>query len=166
MGYVYHRQNLTKMKFSRFTVLHCDHDVPRGLIRAGLIKIESEGREGQHVIEFNRVIGFNELVEVTDDDEFYEARRGDRPYLSRFVRNRLPAPCTKLAIVWRRDCDEVIRVTTAYFTNRDKAECPDEPGNIIRKKAKGIRYSVAQIEEALEFWSKHAFVEPIPRRFL
>lgn len=154
------------MEFKSFTVLHCDHDVPFGLIRTALTMIDCKLKRGQHIVEFNRIIGFNELVEVTEEEEFYEARRGDRPYMSRFVKNRLPEPCTKLALIWRRDYNDVIRVTTAYFTNRDNAYCPDEPGNILRKQAKGVRYSYAQIKEAWEFWNSHAFVEPIPRRFL
>lgn len=154
------------MKFKYFTIIHNDHDVPRGLLREALSRIDDQERKGQNVIEFNKIIGFNELVEVSDDDDFFESYRGDRPYPSRFVKNRLPQPCTKLAIIWHRVNEDSIRIITAYFTDRDEANCPDEPGNIIRKINKGIRISITQIEESYEFWSKHAFVESIPREFL
>lgn len=153
------------MKFKHFSIIHNDHDVPRWLIRQALSQIEGKGRNGQNVVEFSHVIGYNNLVEVNEDDEFYEAQRGDRPYPSRFVKNRLPTPCTKLAIVWNRVNDDIIRVITAYFTDREESYCPDEPGNILRKIGRGDRISIRQIEESYDFWSRHAFVEPIPREY-
>ena len=155
------------MNFKRITIVHDDHDVPKWVIRQALSQIEDDRRKGQNVVEFGKVIGFNNLVEVNDDDnEFYESVRGDRQYPSRFIKNRLPQPCTKLAIVWHRVNDDVIRVITAYFTDREEPYCPDEPGNIIRKINRGDRISIKHIEDSYEFWSKHAFVEPIPREYL
>lgn len=84
------------MNFKRISIVHNDHDVPKWLIKQALSKIEEGRRKGQDVIEFGKVIGFNNLVEVSDDEEFFELIRGDRPYPSRFVKNRLPHPCTKL----------------------------------------------------------------------
>ena len=142
------------------------HDVPFGLIWKALSMIDSEEQSGSHVVDFGRVIGFNELVEVSEDDDFYEKTRGIRTYPSRFVKDKFPLPCTKLAIVWRHIREGRFKVLTAYFTDRDNPHCPDEPGNIIRKINNGHKYSLSEIEEALEFWSKHAFVEPLPRWML
>lgn len=155
------------MDFKRISIVHNDHGVPKWLIKQALSQIEEGRRKGQDVIEFGKVIGFNNLVEVNDDDEeFYESVRGDRPYPSRFIKDRLPQPCTKLAVIWHRVNKDVIRVITAYFTDRAEPYCPDEPGNIIRKINRGDRISIKQIEESYAFWSKHAFVEPIPREYL
>lgn len=147
------------MNFKRFSVVHSDHGVSRKLIADGLRRIESDHQKGQHVIEFNRFIGFSNLVEVSENDKFYEVRRGNRPYTSRFVRNRQPIPCSRLVVIWQRVNQDFIRVITAYFTDRNDAGCPDEPGNILRKMAKGVKYTLSQIEEAYNFWSTHAFVE-------
>lgn len=154
------------MNFKRILIVHNDHDVPEWLIRQALSLIKENGRKGQNIVEFGKVIGFNNVVEVSDDEEFFELIRGDRQYPSRFVEDRLPQPCTKLAVVWRRINDDVIRVITAYFTDREDPYCPDEPGNIIRKFNRGDRITLKQIEESYAFWSKHAFVEPIPREYL
>ena len=155
------------MDFKRIIIVHNDHDVPRWLIKQALSRIEGVERKGRNVVEFCKVIGFNNLVEVNDEDtEFFECVRGNRSYPSRFVKNRLPQPCTRLAVIWHRVNDDVIRVITAYFTDSEVANCPDEPGNIIRKINRGDRISLNQIEESYEFWSKHAFVEPIPNEYL
>lgn len=147
------------MDFQKFTVLHNDHGVSSELIREALSRIGSKGHSGQHVVEFNRMIGFNNLVEVYPNEEFYELIRGNRPYASRFVRNRLPEPTDKLCIVWQRVNSNFIRIITAYFTHSNQPGCPDEPGNILRKIAKGVRYNQKQLQEAYDFWSTHAFVE-------
>ena len=154
------------MDFKRFVVLHNDHDVPRGIIFASLKMIESQRRKGENVVEFDREIGFNNLVEVSDDEEFYEEVRGNRPYASRFVRNRLPEATNKVCVVWQRINEDLIRVITAYFTHSHLPGCPDEPGNILRKMAKGVKYSEDELRRALEFWSSHAFVETIPNKYL
>ncbi len=153
------------MTFKRILLIHADHDVPLSLIRQALTKIESEKESGQHIVDFNRIIGFNELVEVTDDEEFYEQVRNNRAYPSRYVKNRLPIPTSKLVVIWQRINTDIIRVISAYYTGRNDAHCPDEPGNILRKIAKGATYTEEQITEAYEFWSTHAFVEPIPRYY-
>ena len=154
------------MLVKSINIVHNDHDVPFGLIWKALRMIVSEDKSGCHVIDFGRVIGFNDLVEVSEDDEFYEKIRSNRTYPSRFVKNKLPVPCTKLAVVWRHIRDGRFQVITAYFTYRDNPHCPDEPGNIIRKIKKGHKYSLSEIDEAFEFWSTHAFVEPLPRWLL
>ena len=154
------------MNVKKIKVIHNDHDVPHKLIYEALKRIESEEKSGTHIVEFNRQIGFNDLVEVNENDEFFEKVRGDRPYPSRFVKNKFPKPCTKLVVVWKLISDEIFKIITAYFTDNDNPCCPDEPGNILRKMEKGEKYTQQQLEEAFEFWSKHAFAEPIPRFFL
>lgn len=154
------------MEFRRFTLTHGDHQVPKGLLAKALHLIDSSEKKGRHVVDFGKIVGFSDLVPVTDDDEFYEMVRGDRPYPSRFVKNKLPIECSKLVIVWRRVNEAIIQVITAYFTDRDEAYCPDEPANIIRKINKGEKFSPEQIQKALDFWSTHAFVESVPLRFL
>ncbi|MDE6423316.1 MAG: hypothetical protein K2K95_07840 [Muribaculaceae bacterium] len=154
------------MEFKSFSLKHRDHQVPRGLLREALLRIKSDAKEGQHVVDFGRVIGFSELVPVTEDEEFYEMVRDDRPYPSRFVKNRLPIEVTKLMVVWRRVNEEHICVTTAYFTDNDHTDCPDEPANILRKMNKGMRFTDEYLQRAYDFWSKHAFVEQIPLHFL
>ena len=114
------------MDFKRIIIVHNDHDVQRWLIQQALSRIEGVELKGQNVVEFGKVIGFNNLVEVNDEDtEFFECIRGDRPYPSRFVKNRLPQPCTKLAVIWHRVNEDVIRVISAYFTHSEEADCPD-----------------------------------------
>lgn len=154
------------MNFKKFVVVHNDHDVSRGLIFAALRKIKSENRKGENVVEFDREIGFNNLVEVSEDEDFYEEIRGNRPYPSRFVRNRLPEATNKVCVVWQRINEDLIRVITAYFTHSNLPGCPDEPGNILRKMAKGVKYREEELKRALDFWSSHAFVEPIPINYL
>ncbi|MDE6796369.1 MAG: hypothetical protein K2J63_13835 [Muribaculaceae bacterium] len=53
------------MEFKRFSILHKDHQVPWGLLREALRRIESDEPEGQHVVDFGKVIGFSELVPVS-----------------------------------------------------------------------------------------------------
>ncbi len=154
------------MEFRRFTVTHSDHQVPNGLLAKALHMIDSDEKKGRHVVNFGNIVGFSDLVPVADDDEFYEMVRGNRPYASRFVKNKFPIECSKLVIVWRRVNEDIIQVITAYFTDRDESYCPDEPANIIRKINKGEKFTQQQIQEAFDFWSTHAFVESIPMRFL
>ena len=154
------------MQFKKAYIIHNDHDVPYHLVCRALKRINSTEIRGEHIVDFSKIVGYSNLVEVVDGDVFYEEARGNRPYVSRFVKNKLPIPCSKLAIVWQRKNENLIYVITAYFTDRDTIYCPDEPGNIIRKFHKGIPYTKEQIEASLEFWSKYAFVEPIPFEFL
>lgn len=154
------------MKFKKFSLTHRDHQVPNNLLAKALHMIDSSEKEGSHVIDFGKIVGFSDLVPVDDDDEFYEMVRGNRPYPSRFVKNKLPIECSMLAVVWRRVNDDIIHVITAYFTDRADPYCPDEPANILRKINKGQRISQSQIKASLDFWSSHAFVESIPMRFL
>ncbi len=150
------------MTFKSFSLKYKSHQVPRGLLRQALTLIDSEADKGQHIVDFGRVIGFSELVPVTEDEEFYEMVRDNRPYPSRFVKNRLPIEVTKLMVVWRRVGEEHISVVTTYFTDLDDTDCPDEPGNILRKIKEGAEYTGAQLKKAYDFWSTHAFVEQIP----
>lgn len=154
------------MEFKSFSVQHKDHQVPRGLLKEALCRIVSDEPQGQHVIDFGKVIGFSELVPVSEEEEFYEMVRGGRPYPSRFVKNRLPIEVTKLLVVWRRSENDHIVITTAYYTDSDDTDCPDEPANILRKMQRGEEYTTAYLRRAYEFWSKHAFVEQIPYYFL
>ena len=154
------------MKFKRFSLTHSDHQVPFGLLAKALHMIDSTERQGRHVVDFGETVGFSDVVPVDEDDEFYEMVRGNRPYPSRFVKNKLPIECSLLVIVWRRVNDDIIQVITAYFTDRNEPDCPDEPANILRKISKGQRISKEQIQASLDFWSSHAFVESIPMRFL
>lgn len=154
------------MEFKSFSVQHKDHQVPRGLLKEALRRIVSDEPQGQHVVDFGKVIGFSELVPVSEDEEFYEMVRGGRPYPSRFVKNRLPIEVTKLLVVWRRSGNDHIVITTAYYTDSDDTDCPDEPANILRKMQRGEEYTTAYLRRAYEFWSKHAFVEQIPYYFL
>lgn len=82
------------------------------------------------------------------------------------MKNKLTVPCTKLAIIWSRKDSDFINVITAYFTNQNSPYCPDEPGNILRKVKMGKVFTPEMLEESLNFWSKHAFVEPIPFEYL
>lgn len=154
------------MKFKRFSLVHADHQVPYGLLKKALKMIDSEEKKGSHVVDFGEIVGFSEVVTVSEEDEFFEMKRGDRPYLSRYVKNKLPIECSKLAIIWRRVNEDVIQVITAYFTDRSNPECPDEPANILRKIKNGRKISREAMEASLDFWSTHAFVEPIPIEFL
>lgn len=154
------------MKFKRFSVTHGDHQVPYGLLKKALHMIDSTEKKGRNIVDFGNIVGFSDVVPVSDDDEFYEMVRGNRPYPSRFVKNKLPIECSMLVIVWRRVNDDVIQVITAYFTDKDEPDCPDEPANIIRKINNGQRIYKEQIQASLDFWSTHAFVESIPIQFL
>ena len=154
------------MNFKNIRLTHSDHQVPYSLLKRALQMIDSSDKKGQHVVDFKETVGFNDLVCVTDDDEFYEKVRGNRPYPSRFVKNKLPVETSKLTVVWRRVNEDIIHVITAYFTDSDDPYCPDEPANLIRKIEKGISISKTEMQASLEFWSTHAFVESIPMRFL
>lgn len=130
--------------------IHDDHGVSQDVLDQA-IRI-SDGKS--MIVHFHTFIGTSNVVPVSDSDEFYEKRRGDRPYNSRFVKGKEPVHTNKLAIVWKKG-----RLITAYPTTSDDINCPDEPGNILRKVEKGRRISVAEMERSLEFWTKHAFVE-------
>ena len=147
------------MFVKKIEMLHSDHGVSEDLIFKALKRINSLENFGENIIDFHTVIGFSNLVEVNENNEFYELYRGNRQYPSRFVKNRLPIPRTKLVVIWKRVKYGYFKVITAFFSNQEKAHCPDEPGNIKRKLAKGIKYSEEELRLAKEFWSKHAFVE-------
>lgn len=157
--------NFQRMDFRKVYVIHNDHDVPYHMICKALSMIVSSNEHGQDIVDFGKIIGYSNLVKVDDDEEFYEEYRGKRPYKSRFVKNKLPVPCSKLAVIWQRKNASLIYVITAYFTQNDNPTCPDEPGNIIRKINNGMVITQAQIQESLDFWTKHAFVEPIPMNY-
>lgn len=139
-------------------IIHGDHKVPFYLIKEAVDLISfNPASEGKTLIEYSKIIGYSNLVKVFDNDVFYEKRRGQRPYKSRFVRNRLPIPTNKLAVIWRKN-EKSIKIITAYFTDTG-IECPDEPGNVIRKYKRGDNISLQTIQESLDFWNNHAFVE-------
>lgn len=70
----------------KFHAIHNDHDMPYPLIKWALKLIISEADSGQDLVEFPYIIGYSNLVEVEETDEFYEEMRGRRPYPSRFVK--------------------------------------------------------------------------------
>ncbi|MBD5358034.1 MAG: hypothetical protein HDR88_13675 [Bacteroides sp.] len=78
------------MKFRNFSLLHNDHQVPDGLVAKALRMIKSDAKKGAHLVDFGKVVDLSNLVEVSKDDECYEKVRSNRPYPSRFVKNRLP----------------------------------------------------------------------------
>lgn len=58
------------MDFLKFWVTHNDHDVPHRIIYSALKQIKSEALSGQDIVEFSHVIGYSNLVEVDESDEF------------------------------------------------------------------------------------------------
>lgn len=73
------------MEFRRFTITHGDYQVPKGLLSKALHLIDSTEMKGRHVVDFGEIVGFSDVVPVTDEDEFYEMARGNRQYASRFL---------------------------------------------------------------------------------
>lgn len=143
-------------------IIHGDHGVSKELIIEALSTVPKNKNRGRITVDFNKTIGFTNLVSVNENDTFYEKVRGERPYKSRFVVGKSPEPATKLTVVYRKT-KYGFQVITAYFTNfnvEESTNCPDEPGNILRKYNKNPRrISLKQIEDSLDFWSRHAFVE-------
>ncbi len=106
-------------------------------------------------VEFGRPIGETVCVATSDADEIVYAQRAGRRGLTRFVKNRKPAPTAHVTVVLKQDDREMGNyVLITAFLGR-KAE-PEPWDQNIRMREEYAR--------AVEFWSSRALVwgsEPI-----
>lgn len=120
------------------------HPTVRPYLAAALQRTASLGRERIYEeIDFDRCIGVSNCVHTGPADEIVYAQRKNRIGLTRFVRNRVPEPCSSVVIVLVRLEQGGYVLRTAFIGNKTPME-PWDPE------------SVASV--SLPFWNAHALV--------
>lgn len=106
--------------------------------------ISSEQRENFcEQIDFDREVGVSICVETREGDDIVYAQRPNRRGLTRFVKNREPAPTRSAVACFKRTTGGAFLLMTAFIGGR----APAEPWD--RQWA---------TSESLPFWSSHALV--------
>ena len=131
------------------------HGEVASLLPEALAEIDSLGRKFFiHEYDFGRIVGESVCVPTTDADNIVWAKRPNRFGHSRFVKNRLPEPCSVVTVILKRDDREDYYVLITAFVGY-RAE-PEPWDRNLRTEADQRR--------AREFWSSHALVwgcEPV-----
>lgn len=121
------------------------HPTVLPLICEALARIRADGRdEFAEEVDLRRVVGETICIETTRDgggDEIVYARRPPRRGLTRFVKNKQPAPCRHVTVVLKKITGGAYLLMTAYVGRRSPAEPWD------RKWA---------TKDSHTFWSNHA----------
>ncbi len=98
-------------------------------------------------VNFDKPIGTNVCVKITDEDELIYAIRAGRYGHSQFVLNREPEPTNSMTIVLKKNRNHY-KILTAYIGTMSELEPKDRRASI----------------QSIQFWKKHALVfgsEPI-----
>ena len=120
--------------------------VSDAILAEGVGKIEISGRPFlMDTVEFDRVIGADDCVAVTNVDDIRLLQRKARRGLSRIVFNREADPTRLLTVGICRDDDGLLTVFTAFFG----AKAPKEPWDCKTD---------AERAESDAFWATHALV--------
>lgn len=90
-------------------------------------------------------------VPVTDADTFVYAKRAPRPWYTRFVTHRAPAPTNILSLMLRRHAEDArYELSTAFWG----PQAPREPVDT------SLLAGSPELKEAQDFWNTHALVLP------
>lgn len=125
----------------------------KSLIRACAQALALTDSMGRHniirPIEFDRVVGQSIVVETNDDDLIFYARRLYMSGYSRHVALRQPEDTKFITFFLSRRGPDVYLCRALYFGQKAPPEVWDHR-NLPYQKAR---------DDALNFWSTHAFVE-------
>jgi len=122
----------------------------RPLLQEALLNLEIQPHDFAKVaIPMGRVVGECTCVETGPGDEIVYARRPNRLGLTRFVKNRMPAPCSSVLVILKptQEFDAMVLITAFVGTAAEP-----EPWDRIAT------------EQAWEYWTNHALLwgtEPI-----
>jgi hypothetical protein len=120
-----------------------DHPELFGYMQEILSGYEAKEEVIRFETNLGRVVGMMDLVETTDVDDVFYAKRPNREKYTRFVRNREPETTRFVTIELRKKFDTEFEVFTAYVGGLTPS-LPfgkDDPNEVNR-----------------EFWAKHALV--------
>ncbi len=93
--------------------------------------------------DMGRVIGNTDIVETGEKDTIYYAQPNKEKYFLRFAKNRYPAPCERISIIFKKDDTGDYEVTDTWI-----GPCiPPFPGEEDESK------------KSLEYWENHALVQ-------
>ena len=124
---------------------HCGYKLLQQVLeKVDLDKIKPKG-ELEETVCFDAPVGYQECVETSGDDEIIYLQRSARAKVSRFVLNRLPAPCNSVFLVIARISDSNKYVFRTAFVGEKSGREPWD------KKA---------TRDDVEFWKRHALVAP------
>lgn len=134
---------------------HIHDGISFDIIQEALWKIQSEDeRYIDQTIYFDRSIGQSLRIATTDEDEIVFAKRKNRRWLSRFVKNKAPLDYNGLTLVLLKDkyhSNQYV-LMTAYIG--DKAPPEPRDNDVFDRIENGDLLK----EQALEFWSKQALL--------
>ena len=111
------------------------------LVKEALLTISPVEDNVYTEVDLGRIIGTSDLVETTENDDVFYAKRLNRTNYTRFVRDRQPVPTSVISLVLHRQKDGYLLYSAwagwaaPPFPN-DKDETP----------------------ESREFWKSHALV--------
>jgi hypothetical protein len=121
------------------------------LLSEALAKVNIIGTVG-HVltVDMGRIVGNSICVATGPDDDIYYKTRVARRWPSRFVRGRLPIPCSSITLVFKQSGPKGsrVRVVTAFIGT---------PG--AREEGDTSLRSESEIQESKAFWANHALIE-------
>jgi hypothetical protein len=134
------------------------HDGVWSLLPEALGKIDSERKAFiEEEIRFGRVVGNTACVTTTDGDDIVFAQRPRRAGLTRFVKGRIPEPCSSLVVVLKKSGDVYVLIT-AFIGHKSEPEPWDERTFSFKDDPSDVR------GRAIAFWATHALVwgvEPV-----
>jgi len=138
----------------RFRSHAATHEL-NGLLTDALARVSSGGRRFLvEVVDFGRPIGESICVATGPGDEIVFAARPGRRGLTRFVKNRKPAPCSSVVVILKRDDADprLFVLVTAFIGGQPQPEPWDR--NAFARAENPREAEVA----ARSYWSSHALV--------
>jgi len=120
---------------------HLHEEVVR-LLPDALLRIESKGRGFiLEVVDFGRPIGETTCVKTSSEDEIIFAQRLNRFGLTRFVKNRMPEPCSSVVVILKKAVEGYVLIT-AFIGCRPEPEPWDRNAT----------------EQSVVFWNTRALI--------
>ncbi|MBP6256268.1 hypothetical protein KA405_00695 [Patescibacteria group bacterium] len=128
------------------------HPLEQSLLDEAFEMIIPEGEYLAKELEFGRIIGESACVQTDEKDEILFAQRKNRRERSRFVKNRVPEPCSTMVIVLRRISESSLELVTAYIGKKGYGEPWDLGLHAFEED-----FYLAQ-EKSAAFWRTHALI--------
>jgi len=120
-----------------------DHPTVIPYLKDALSRIDAQHRDRCYEeVEFSKVIGYSLCVPTRPGDLIVYAQRKGRRGLTRFVKERVPEPCSSVVVALAKTSAGYI-LKTAYVGHKAPAEPWDHP------------YATA---DSIPFWNTHAIV--------
>ncbi|MBQ8043637.1 MAG: hypothetical protein IJ272_05755 [Clostridia bacterium] len=130
--------------------LHFEGGITKQLVKRALSFIYANGvKFKKKVVYFREIIGYNNCVEISQNDEVEKVYRKGRAGMTPMVKRRKPEPCKSLVVIIRKDRElENSYTLVTCFVGEDSVR---EPWDITIRTAE-------EREMSERYWGTHALV--------